>query len=120
MEALLLARLIKNTSELPDVLVRSLEFVMGPKIAELLRHELQHSLLRVPSPSTLSRTRLKLDVLAMLLRRTEFKKSAPVFVMLTTDSSPQGTLDLLLTLEDIGFLKGKTDGFGKQVPPGPL
>lgn len=44
------------------------------------------------------------DLLAMLLRQDEFVKSAPVFIMLSSDSSPQGTLDMMLTLEDTSLM----------------
>ena len=36
----------------------------------------------------------------MLVRQGEFQQAGDIFVSLSSDSSPQGTLDMMLTLED--------------------
>ena len=56
--------------------------------------------MRIPSEATLSRVRLKLDVLSMLCRQQQFQNSSGFFVMLSADSSPQKGLDFLMPLED--------------------
>lgn len=61
LEALLLARLVSSTEHLPEVMVRSLHFIIGEGVAELLSNDIQANIVKIPSASTLSRTRLKLD-----------------------------------------------------------
>ena len=100
-EALLASRLVKNAKDLPEIFVRSVQYVFGSDIAQHLQKQLADKNIRVPSESTLSRARLRLDVLSMLTRRDSFQASkTSFFVTLSTDSSPQGGLDYLMTLED--------------------
>lgn len=61
LEALLLARLIQCVGELPTVLVRSLGFCIGSATADVFYTDLQKNLVHVPSPSSLSRARLKME-----------------------------------------------------------
>ena len=101
MEALLVSRLIKNSKELPQVLLRCVHYVFGADLSDHVARQLADKTMRVPSESTLSRARLKLDVLSMMARQERFRSSdLEFFVMLSTDSSPQGGLDYLMTLED--------------------
>lgn len=56
--------------------------------------------LRVPSAPTLSRARLRLDVLMMQWRAQRFKLEPEYFIYLSSDSSPQGGRDFLMSIED--------------------
>ena len=57
--------------------------------------------IQVPHASTLSRSRLMLDLLIMNWRKQEFQNaSSGFFTYLSSDSSPQAGTDFLLTLED--------------------
>ena len=106
LEALLTARLISNSSDLPEVFARSVHYLFGPEIAEQVQRELQSGEIKVPSEATLSRARLKLDVLSMMSQQERARALAAhdgnsgFFVMLSSDSSPQGGLDYQMTLQD--------------------
>ena len=66
-----------------------------------MKQQLDSTQLVVPHPSTLSRSRLLLDVLIMNWRKEQIRSSASGhFVFLSSDSSPQAGTDFLLTLED--------------------
>ena len=56
--------------------------------------------LRIPSKATLSRARIRLDVLMMRWRADRFKLEPAYFIFLSSDSSPQGGRDFLMTVED--------------------
>ena len=100
LEGLLLTRMLANDGHLPDVLVRAVHYALGPGAAASLQADIAGRRLHVPSPSTLSRGRLKFDVLSMLVRQAEFKSEGPYFIFLSSDSSPQGGLDFMMSLED--------------------
>ena len=51
-------------STLPEVLVRSIAFVLGPGVSEMLSADLRNQVLKAPSIATLSRARLKLSQFA--------------------------------------------------------
>ena len=67
-EALLMGRLLKNQSDLPQAFVRSVGFLLGPQTAESLRAGIASRKVEIPSASSLSRARLKADCLLMRLR----------------------------------------------------
>ena len=101
LEALFASRLVSNTKDLPEVFYRAVHFLYGADLSNLVQRQLSDGTLRVPSEASLSRARLKMDVLAMLCRREDGQRDAQRhFTMLSTDSSPQGGLDYLMTLED--------------------
>ena len=55
----------------------------------------------MPHKTQLSRSRVKLDMLLMHLRQSEFGNSGvPCFIYLSSDASPQGSLEFYITLED--------------------
>ena len=60
-QALLLSRLVRNTGRLPEVIVRSITFALGPGIAQQVQREIDSAVGRIPDDGTLSRARLKLD-----------------------------------------------------------
>ena len=64
LQALLLGRLVRSAETLPEVLVRSIAFVLGPGVSEMLSADLRNQVLKVPSIATLSRARLKLSQFA--------------------------------------------------------
>ena len=155
MEALLAGRLLSNAGDLEECMRRSVHFLLGPEIAQQMQKDLQKKLIKVPSDSSLSRARLKLDacnayittyfgldsppdtvmfgriflfnIINMILTLIDLIVP-PIFVtlvnvkdlltmkhrqallaacghsrmfyMLSSDSSPQGKLDLMMTLED--------------------
>ena len=68
LEALLLSRLIQNVKHLPEVMVRSLHYVFGPDLAAELQNKISQKSMKIPSESTISRSRLKLDPSAALIR----------------------------------------------------
>ena len=96
----LMGRLLKTTASPPKTLVQAMGYVLGPKAAEACQEELTKNKIQVPSPATLSRTRLKADVLLMRLRRQSFCEKRCIFVMLSCDASPQNGVDYQMTLED--------------------
>ena len=61
LEALLLARLVCNAGELAEIMRRSVNFLFGIDIAKFIWKQIQDKQIRIPSPATMSRTRLKLD-----------------------------------------------------------
>ena len=61
LQALLLGRLVRSAETLPEVLVRSIAFVLGPGVSEMLSADLRNQVLKVPSIATLSRARLKAE-----------------------------------------------------------
>ncbi len=99
-EALLIGRLIRSASNLPEVLVRCISFVLGSEVAEQVKLAIAEKQLKIPSATALTRARQKFDVFLMLWRRKSFRTTDPYFVMLSTDASPQGGSDYLMTLED--------------------
>lgn len=100
LEGLLLTRMLANDRHLRDVLVRAVHYVLGPGAAASVQADIAGRRLHVPSASTLSRGRLKFDVLSMFVRQAEFKSEGAFFVFLSSDSSPQGGLDFMMSLED--------------------
>ena len=101
LEALMTSRLVKNSKDLPEVLIRSAHFLFGSEISAAVQKQISEHSIKVPSESTLCRARLKLDVLAMLARQEELSRArGEFFTMVSTDSSPQGGLDYLMSLED--------------------
>lgn len=67
-EGLFAARLLKSTASLPEAMTRSIQYLLGPKAAEVCSKALEDGSVVVPSAATLSRARLKADVLLMRLR----------------------------------------------------
>lgn len=102
-EALFISRLLRSAENLPEVLMRAIATVYGAKEAQDLRETLAQKTFCVPKPTQLSHARLKLDVLLMQLRREQWHAcggtSGHMWVMLSSDSSPQG-LDFMVTVED--------------------
>ena len=72
MEALLAGRLLSNAANLQECMRRSVHFLLGPEIAQQMQRDLDKQNIRVPSESSLSRARLKLDALLPLVRRRFF------------------------------------------------
>lgn len=70
------------------------------QVRERLSRPQDETGLRVPSAATLSRARLRLDVLMMQWRHVRFKLEPQWFIYLSSDSSPQGGRDFLMTVED--------------------
>ena len=68
LEALLMGRLLKNASDLPVSLTRSMGFLLGAQAAEICSKGIAAKKIDVPSPASLSRARLKADILLMRLR----------------------------------------------------
>ena len=68
LEAFFLGRLMKNAGELPQAIWRAFSFLLGPHAAEICRQGLLQRKIDVPSAASLSRARLKIDVLLMRLR----------------------------------------------------
>lgn len=99
LEALLLSRLIRSADTLPDVLTRSIGIVCGHEEATELQRKLKAKEIQVPQKTQLSHARLKLDLLLMEMKREVWAESKNVWVMLSSDSSPQG-LDFMVTVED--------------------
>lgn len=100
LESLLLTRLLRSAESLPEVLVRSIASVYGSDEAASLKQQLRSKEVAAPNPTQLSHARLKLDMLLMSVRREQLASSSDqVFVMLSSDSSPQ-SLDFLVTVED--------------------
>ncbi|CAJ1459940.1 unnamed protein product [Effrenium voratum] len=115
LEALLAARLLKSADSLPDVLVRSVNFLMGAGSAEEIHRSIAQDALKVPSGATLSRARLRLDVALMLERQALFARmQQQLFVNLSADSSPQGGTDFQLTLEDLVERSRLRPGMGRR------
>ena len=54
----------------------------------------------VPHKTQLSRSRVKLDLLLMVLRQSEFSGGVPTFNYISADASPQGSLEFYVILED--------------------
>ena len=69
-------------------------------VRERLSHPEEDTGLRVPSAATLSRARIRLDVLMMQWRAQRFKLEPAFFIYLSSDSSPQGGRDFLMSIED--------------------
>ncbi len=68
MEALLAGRLLSNAANLEECMRRSVHFLLGPEIAQQLQRDLEQQNMRIPSESSLSRARLKLDALLPVVR----------------------------------------------------
>ena len=104
LEALLLSRLIRSALTLPEVLYRSIAFLLGPEEAVRLRGLMTDKTIAVPSATQLSHARLKMDCLLMETRRTQWvsnqQAGSRVFVILSSDASPQGGLQYFVTVED--------------------
>lgn len=56
--------------------------------------------LAIPHQSTLSRTRIRLDLLLMRMRAQRFASMEQFFLFVSTDSSPQGHSEYLMSIED--------------------
>lgn len=54
----------------------------------------------MPSEASLSRGRLKVDILLCLSQQATMANPAEHFIFLSSDSSPQGGYELLMTLQD--------------------
>ena len=67
-EGLFIGRLLKNASDLPKAMTQSIDFLLGPQAAELCCAGMAKGTIDIPSTPTLSRARLKADVLLMRLR----------------------------------------------------
>ena len=104
LEALLLTRLLKNACQLPAMLVRAVAFILGHSEAHRLKEAIDQRQISLPSKSTLSKTRIRLDLVYMWARQQLWAESnldqGTMFVGLSSDSSPQGGSDYLMTLED--------------------
>ena len=62
-------RMLKNASDhLPKAVTQSIGFLLGPQAAELCCAGMAKGTIDIPSTPTLSRARLKADVLLMRLR----------------------------------------------------
>ena len=54
---------------IPEALIRSASLIIGPFAAERLKDDIQAKRFKLPHESTISRTRLKLDVARLQLAR---------------------------------------------------
>ena len=104
LESLLLARLLRSALSLPEVLYRAVAFILGAEEAMKLKERMAQKTYAVPSDTQLSHARFKLDCLLMHCRRShwaEFQRSqTQVWIVLSSDASPQGGLEYFVTLED--------------------
>lgn len=91
---------MKNNSKLAETLVRSVGMVLGSNVANHVKSQLDNHRLHIPSESVLSKSRLRVDVLISLMQRDRMQAPNQLFVYLSADSSPQGGMDYLMTLQD--------------------
>ena len=91
---------VKNNHCLAEVISRSLTLVYGVAAAGTFMKNLSDKKLDIPSPATLSRARLVLDVLFCRLRQNAWQAPGDSFIYLSMDSSPQNGLDYLMCLQD--------------------
>ena len=100
LQSLLLTKMLRDQKSLPKVLVRSVALLLGHEAATALQKSLESKTLQVPSAPTLSRARLKADVLMMLAYQRLRKERGASFVFISADASPQGGRDCMMVLED--------------------
>ena len=92
---------VKNNDSLLEVIRRALTLTYGSAVAVAFKNNIDQKLLEIPSATTLSRTRLVLDVLLCRQRQLEWREPGQFFLYLSMDSSPQNGLDYLLCLQDV-------------------
>ena len=92
---------VKNNSKLKDAIVRSVALLQGQSAASHYQVLFDSSQLHLPSDSSLSRARLKVDILLCLWHHAQVTDPSAFFVYLSSDSSPQGGYELLMTLQDV-------------------
>ena len=102
-DCLLVGRLLRSTESLQEVVVRSVAIALGSDEASAVNDRIKQRTMQIPAATQLSHARLRLDLLLMQLRKSEWRRlqqsSEKIFVCLSADSSPQG-LDFLVTIED--------------------
>ena len=98
-EALLLARLLSSESSLPEVLIRSATLLAGAEYGMEVQQSIKQGSTRVPHKTQLSRARIKLDMLLMLIRQ-DMLASSGEFLFLSADASPIGGKEYFLVIED--------------------
>lgn len=107
LEALLLARLLSSEENLPEVLVRSAAILKGAEFAQETLQAFKEKRKHIPHKTQLSRARIKLDMLLMLLRQAQWSEMCPsvssepgCFLFLSCDASPLGGKEFFLAIED--------------------
>lgn len=81
-------------------MVRSVGMLLGPNAAKYFKDQLDNHCLHLPSESVLSKSRLRVDTLISLMQRDRIQEPDQFFIYLSADSSPQGGMDYLMTLQD--------------------
>jgi hypothetical protein len=95
------SRLLKAASSMQVVLLNMVRFLYGKEDAAEIARMLHDKEILLPSDATLSRARLRLDVVMMLERRRSIEHAPDFFSYLSGDASPQGGREYLCVLEDI-------------------
>ena len=88
-----------------ETLVRSIGLLLGPEAAKHFLQRLERTcspVIPLPGEACLSKSRLRLDVLMALTYQARWREHQNShFIYLSADSSPQGGLDYLMTLQDV-------------------
>ena len=103
----LLSQSLRSASQLKVALYNATVIVMPKQAASIMQAALDNDNSTVPSPSTISRARGRLDVAWMLVWRDRLKSwlSDGLVVYLGTDSSPQGGRDYQIVVLDFMLRK---------------
>lgn len=99
-EALLVSRLLRNSSYLCDVLIRSVHFCFGAPAAQSVKNSIASGAVNVPSSATLCRARVKLDLILMAWRQKQWVASSDEFIFLSADSTWLEGSDYMMTIQD--------------------
>lgn len=92
---------MKNNSKLKEVIVRCEGLLHGDSAALHYQRLFDNKALHLLSEASLSRARLKMDVLLCLEQQKKLFDPKQFFIWLSADSSPQGGYELLMTLQDV-------------------
>jgi hypothetical protein len=99
----------RSSTTMKDAIIKSLNLMLSPALAQHYRELMNDSDLHIPSASARSRFRFILDCAFMLSRREFFHDKlseweegpAPLALFMYTDSSPQGGMNWQITSYDL-------------------